>query len=77
MIVTIGTPVTLAAQKATDTIPIGFARAGDPVRLGLVSSLARPDGNVTGVSIITVDSGAKRLELLREVIAHATRVGVL
>lgn len=77
VIIAIGTPAALAAKKATDTIPIVFARAGDPVRLGLVSSLARPDGNVTGVSIITVDSGAKRLELLREVVPGATRVGVL
>jgi putative ABC transport system substrate-binding protein len=77
VIIAIGTPAALAAKKVTDTIPIVFARAGDPVRLGLVSSLARPDGNVTGVSIITVDSGAKRLELLREVVPGATRVGVL
>ena len=76
VIISIGTPAALAAKKATDTIPIVFARA-NPLRLGLVSSLARPAGNVTGVSIISVDLGAKRLELLREVVPGATRMGVL
>ena len=65
VIVTIGTPATRAAKNATETIPIVFARVGDPVGFGLVRSLARPAGNLTGVTNLTVDLGAKRLELLR------------
>jgi putative ABC transport system substrate-binding protein len=77
VIVTIGTPATRAAKNATETIPIVFARVGDPVGFGFVRSLARPDGNLTGVSVLNVELGAKRLELLREAIPRLTRVGVL
>ena len=75
VIVTIGTPATRAAKNATETIPIVFARVGDPVGSGFVRSLARPGGNLTGVSILTVELGAKRLELLREAVPGVTRVG--
>ncbi len=77
VIVTFGTPATRAAKNATETIPIVFARVGDPVGFGLVASLARPGGNLTGVSILTVELGAKRLELLREAIPRIRRVGAL
>jgi putative tryptophan/tyrosine transport system substrate-binding protein len=77
VIVTIGTPATRAAKNATKTLPIVFARVGDPVGSGLVASLARQGGNVTGVSILTVELGAKRLQLLTEAIPRIMRVGVL
>jgi putative tryptophan/tyrosine transport system substrate-binding protein len=68
VIVTGGTPATIAAKEATSTIPIVFAAVGDPVGTGIVASLARPGGNVTGLSLQQTESAAKRLELLREVI---------
>jgi putative ABC transport system substrate-binding protein len=77
VIVAFGTPATRAAKNATETIPIVFARVGDPVGSGLVRSLARPGGNLTGVSVLSVELGAKRLELLREALPGVTRVGVL
>ena len=77
VIVTIGTPATRAAKNATETIPIVFARVGDPVGSGFVRTLAQPGGNLTGVSILTVALGAKRLELLRNAVPGVTRVGVL
>ena len=69
--------VLLAAKQATSTIPIVFAVANDPIGAGFVSSLARPGGNITGLSLQTTDLAAKRLELLREVIPGIHRLGVL
>ena len=66
-----------AAQQATNTIPIVMTSAGDPVRSGFVKSLARPGGNITGLSIMSSDTGAKVLELLRLVAPKLTRVGIL
>jgi putative ABC transport system substrate-binding protein len=76
IIVTWGTAATLAAKNATTTIPIVFV-AGDPVRAGLVASLARPGGNITGFSIVGPEIDAKRLSLLRELVPSLQRVGVL
>ena len=70
------TPSALAAKAATKTVPIVFATWGNPVREGLVASLNRPGGNVTGVSFISVELGAKRLGLLRELRPGAARIAV-
>jgi putative ABC transport system substrate-binding protein len=72
-----GTLAPLAAKRVTTTIPIVMTAAGDPLRSGLVASLARPGGNVTGMSLMTPDLGAKRLELLKEVLPRLSRVAVL
>lgn len=77
VIVTQGTLAPLAAKQATTTIPIVMAPAGDPLGSGLVASLARPGGNVTGLSLMAPDLGGKRLELLKEVLPQASRVGIL
>src|SRR5215467_14391165 len=66
VVVTVATVPTLAAKEATAVIPIVFAASGDPVGTGLVASLARPGGNVTGLSTQTAETASKRLELLRE-----------
>jgi putative ABC transport system substrate-binding protein len=77
VIVTGGTPATLAAKQATSIIPIVFAATGDPVGTGLVASLGRPSGNVTGLSLQQVETVGKRLELLREVIPSLGRLALL
>ena len=76
-IVTQGTQATEAARRAATTIPIVFAVAGDPVGTGLVVSLARPGGNVTGLTDVAPEIAGKRLELLREAVPGITRIAVL
>ena len=77
VIVTAGTVQIVAAKQATAVIPIVFAAAGDPIGAGLVASLARPGGNVTGLSVQQSDLVSKRLELLREVVPDLSRLAVL
>jgi putative tryptophan/tyrosine transport system substrate-binding protein len=77
VILTHNTPGPLAAKQATSTIPIVFATAGDPVGSGIVASLARPGGNITGLSSQTPDVAGKRLELLREIVPGLHRLAVL
>jgi len=72
-----GTSTTLPVKKATSSIPIVFTNVSDPVGAGLVASLARPGGNVTGLSTVSQDLSGKRLELLKEVVPKALRVAVL
>jgi putative ABC transport system substrate-binding protein len=76
-ILTQGTQATTAAKQATSVIPIVAAMVGDPVGSGLVGSLAQPGGNVTGLSGLSTDVAAKRLELLREAVPSIRRVGIL
>jgi putative ABC transport system substrate-binding protein len=77
LILTHNTPRTLAAKRATAVIPIVFATAGDPVGTGIVASLARPGGNVTGLSGQAPDTASKRVELLREIIPDLRLLGIL
>jgi putative tryptophan/tyrosine transport system substrate-binding protein len=77
VILTAGTEPVLAAKKATTVIPIVFAAAGDPIGTGLVASLARPGGNVTGLSIQQTDLAGKRLELLRQVVPGLRRLAII
>jgi putative ABC transport system substrate-binding protein len=72
-----GTLAALAAKRATSTIPIVMVNAGDPLGTGLVASLARPGGNVTGMSVMAPELGGKRLELLKELLPRLARVAVL
>jgi putative ABC transport system substrate-binding protein len=77
IIVTSGTDAALAAKEATTRIPIVLLAAGDPVGSGLVASLSRPGGNITGYSVLTTELRIKRLEVLRELLPAAQRVGEL
>jgi len=77
LIAAYGTPPIEAAKAATTTIPIVMIGVGDPVRVGLVASLARPGGNITGNTVLSPDLGAKRLQLLREAIPAVARVAYL
>ena len=77
VIITHGTPGSLAAKQATTTIPIVMALIGDPVATGIVASVARPGGNITGQSFFNPELRAKRIELLKEVMPHIAQVGVI
>src|SRR5262245_8673233 len=77
IIVTAGPPATRSAKEATVTIPIVFAQDGDPVASGFVASLARPGGNITGLSTLAPELSGKRLELLKEIVPRLSRVAVL
>ena len=77
MLVVDGTPAAVAAKKATQTIPIVLAIVSDPVASGLVRTLARPGGNITGMSLMTPELEAKRLELIKEAVPKARRIAVL
>ena len=77
VIVTAGTAQAQAIRQASTTIPIVLAISGDPVAIGLAASLARPGGNVTGLSMISPDLSGKRLELLKEAAPGSSHVGVL
>jgi putative ABC transport system substrate-binding protein len=77
IIVTGGTPAVMAAKQAAPVVPIVFAAVGDPVGVGFVASLARPGGNVTGLSALTADLAGKRLGLLREVVPGLSRLTIM
>jgi putative ABC transport system substrate-binding protein len=77
VIIAIGAPAPIAAARETTTVPIVFAVPEDPVRLGLVTSISRPGGNLTGVNFFSAELAGKRLELLRELVPTSKRVAVL
>jgi len=77
IVVTAGNSQVLALKQATRTIPIIFAVAGDPLGGGLVDSLARPGGNVTGLSVLQIDLASKRLEILREIVPSLRRLAIM
>jgi ABC-type uncharacterized transport system substrate-binding protein len=77
LIVAFGAPAAEAAKEATSTIPIVIVNAGDPVGIGLIASLARPGGNVSGISDQATELSAKRLELLKEAMPNASNIAVL
>jgi ABC-type uncharacterized transport system substrate-binding protein len=77
IIVTQGSPAARAAKDATRTVPIVMAIAGEPVATGLVASIARPGGNITGSTFFVAELNAKRVELLKEALPHASRIAVL
>jgi putative tryptophan/tyrosine transport system substrate-binding protein len=77
VLVPVGTPATAAAKQATSVIPIVFVLVGDPVASGFVASLPRPGGNITGLSNQATDTGAKRLELLRDTIPNLRRLAIM
>ena len=77
VIVTAGTPATQAVKKATTSVPLVMVAVGDPVATGIVASLTRPSGNITGLTSIAEETEGKRLELLREVLPTVSRVAVL
>jgi putative tryptophan/tyrosine transport system substrate-binding protein len=77
VIVTAGTPATLAVKKATASVPLVMIAVGDPVGTGIVPSLARPGGNITGLTSISPELDAKRLELLREIFPRVSHIAVL
>ena len=77
VVVTQGTPAARAAKQATTTVPIVMVNVGDPVRAGLIASLSRPGGNVTGLTIVASELSVKRLQLLKEALPKISRVAVL
>ena len=77
VIVTYANPMVVATKQATSVIPIVLALSGDPVGAGLVASLARPGGNITGLSMLSADLAGKRLELLREVVPGLSRLAIM
>jgi putative ABC transport system substrate-binding protein len=77
VIVTVSTPASLAAKRSTDKIPIVFTASADPISSGLVTNLAHPGGNVTGLSLMASDLSAKRLELIRTLVPQVSRIAIL